>query len=93
VNPPLTPFNLGCNPKDNELPTTTQAVEDAGDVTDDNQVVSVIATANSITGTCNKAQVFTVQATDDCGNVTTVYNLYMEMIKLNRYLRIVQQRR
>mgnify|MGYP002136418057 FL=1 len=76
VNPPLTPFNLGCNPKDNELPTTTQAVEDAGDVTDDNQVVSVIATAGPITGTCNKAQVFTVQATDDCGNVTTVYVTY-----------------
>ena len=70
TNPPLSPFDLGCNPTN--LPTTTLAVTNAGPVTDDVRVVSVVATAGAITGTCVKTQVFTVKATDDCGNVTTV---------------------
>lgn len=72
------PFNdLGCNPANNELPTTDMAIQSAGTATDpDGYILSVTATAGQIMGTCIKSQVFTVQATDDCGNVTTIYITY-----------------
>lgn len=70
TNPPLSPFDLGCNPA--TLPTTQLAITNAGDVTDDVRVVSVTATAGQITGTCAKTQIFTVSALDDCGNITSI---------------------
>lgn len=74
--PPTGPIDLGCNPPSGDLPTTATAIEDAGEVTDDVRVESVTATAGPILGTCLKSQKFTVQAADDCGNVTTIYITY-----------------
>ncbi len=74
--PPTGPIDLGCNPPTSNLPTTQKAIQDAGEVTDDVRVESVTATAGPILGTCLKTQKFTVQAADDCGNVTAIYVTY-----------------
>jgi len=65
-NCPSAPIYLGCNPQN--LPTEGAVAEGAGNPEDDGEVIFVGVEAGPITGDCNKTQVFTVTAIDDCGN-------------------------
>jgi hypothetical protein len=47
-------------------------------VTDDGEIVSILVTPGEITGEdCDKEQVFTVTATDDCGNQSSCLVTYI----------------
>jgi len=59
--------NLGCNPVD--LPECDTYTVTATDNCD--PVVSLTCTEGGITGECNKQQIFTYIATDECGNLAS----------------------
>jgi hypothetical protein len=67
---PTVPVNLGCNPT--ALPDSAAVRALVGSITDNCGGVPVVATvAGSITGECVKTRVWTVTATDACGNSAT----------------------
>jgi hypothetical protein len=74
VSCPELPINLGTNPTN--LPNSYYATEDAGIVTDECGV-GIVAEGGEITGDCDFTQVWTVTATDDCGNQATCIVTYI----------------
>jgi hypothetical protein len=80
---PVLQIDLGNNPS--SLPDSNMAITDAGSVTDNCNLASLNATGSSISGGNIKTQIWTVTATDDCGNTSTCevsYN-WTEFIELN----------
>ncbi len=74
-NPAVGPIDLGCNPA--QLPTEAIAIAAAGTATDNcNNVLTYSAAGGSIDGECVKTQVWTVTATDACGNEGTATVTY-----------------
>ncbi len=71
---PSAPVDLGLNPA--QLPDATMAIRAAGAVTDICGTVEVRATGGSITGDCIRTQIWTVIATDECGNDATCQVIY-----------------
>ncbi len=67
---PTAPVDLGCNPA---VPTADSAIARAGAVTDNcGGTPTVTASGGAVSGTgCARAQVWTVTATDACGNTGT----------------------
>ncbi len=65
---PGSTFNLGCNPA---LPNADKAKTDSGPATDNCGTPTKSAVGGAITGTCVKTQIWTVTATDGCGNTAT----------------------
>ena len=66
TNCPTAPIDLGCNPAN--LPDAAAALAAAGTATDNCGLLGYDTNAGTITGTCNKSQVWTVTATDNCDN-------------------------
>ncbi|MFN0014370.1 MAG: T9SS type A sorting domain-containing protein, partial [Saprospiraceae bacterium] len=66
---PTNVIDLGCNPS--VLPGIEMAIDEAGEVTDECGVLEpIVAIGTEVPEGCDKTQVWTVTATDPCGNST-----------------------